>query len=72
MVTEFFTLGVDSLVFNIGKAGDQVVQTCWAVFADGCSWQIVRVSRRRYVMVFIFLIACNSNLIGWLDLYTDQ
>ena len=44
MVTEFFTLGVDKLVLNIGKAGDQVVQPCWAGFAEDCSWQIVRVS----------------------------
>ena len=64
MVTEFFTLGVDSLVFNIGKAGDQVVQTCWDGFADDCSWQIVRVSLRRCVMVS--LLDCMQLKFDWM------
>ena len=67
MLTEFFTLGVDSLVFNIDKANitfDQVVQTCWDGFEDDCSWQIVRVSLRRRIMVFF--LDCMQLKFDWI------
>ena len=52
------------MVFNIGKAGDQVVQTCLDGFADDCSWQIVRVSLRRCVVVS--LLDCMQLKFDWM------
>ena len=58
------------MVFNLGKAGDQVVQTCWDGFADDCSWQIVRVSLRRCVMVS--LLDCMQLKFDWMATRTNR
>jgi len=55
-------MGVDSLVFNIGKAGDQVVQTCWDGFAYDCSWQ----------KGLNFAEETRHGFLSWLQLHATQ